>query len=150
MLDDNALVVAFRTRLLTVAGLPPEDMRAWENVTFDPSPDATWVKEHLAIDDEDLTSFGTLEATGRMIYTFFEPLDRGAEGVRVLARAAALAFEPGQSLQNGDLDVILEKTQRGAGRRASPASEDFGDEEGALWYAIPVQVFWRTFTPSTS
>ncbi len=147
-LDETALLVAIRTRLLTVSGLPLAAFRAWENVQFDPPADKKWVRETFLPGSEAKTSTGFLESYGQVQYDLFGPIGEGREGLAALAKAVVEAFEPGQSLVNGSTQVILEEARRLRGRRDTPG-EDSRDSGGSLWYYIPVVIEWRAFSPTS-
>lgn len=143
MLDTTALVLLFRARLDTLSSIPDAAHRAWENREFEPDLDQEWLRETLIISDEEKSSTGLIESDGQIRYDVLAPIGSGTEDARAIAKIIAEGFEPGQSLQSGDLRVSLEKTQRLPGREA------FQDDGKSLWYMIPVVVFWRVFTPTS-
>lgn len=143
MMNENALMVAFRTKLDTLSGIPDATQRAYENDEFEPTVDKEWMRETLLVGDEAKTSTGLNESSGEVRYDCFAPVGAGTESIRDVARVIADGFEAGQSLQNGGLHVSIEQTKRLPGR------EDFGNDEKTLWYMIPVVISWRVFTLTT-
>jgi hypothetical protein len=145
MLDETALVLAFRTKLDTLAGIPDASHRAWENREFEPELDAEWLRETLVIGDEERSSTGLNESFGQIRYDVLAPIGEGTTNVRAIAKAIAEGFEAGQTLQNGGLSISIEKSTRLPGRQAF--TETGGSK--SLWYMVPVAVFWRVFTATS-
>lgn len=144
MLDESSLRTLFRTRLKTVSGLPGEDYLAWENHQFDkPSAesDQLWIEEFVTILSEPKSSTGFIEVVGVTQYLVNCPKGGGTKDADDLSRLIAQAFEPGQSLTNSTLTVIIERTERSP-YRPQP--------DGSAWVFKTITIRWRVFTPVTS
>ena len=144
MLDETTVRQAFRTKLLTVSGLPDEKQISYENRLFDP-PDqpaevgdkTLWVLEQMRILSESRSSDSLVEAIGEFLWLVYTPKGKGTEKADTLSRSIAEAFQAGQSLTKDGIGVILERTERRPYR---------GDANRPAWVFKTVATTWRVFT----
>ncbi len=130
MITYAAIRQAFRTRLLTVPGLPLA--RAWENRAFaPPSPPANWVRETLLPVSERRSAANVVEAVGLMQYDFFTPAAQGTEALETLVDAVRLVFKPTTGLT---ADLLVDRAERGTATQEPD------------WFHIPVRLRWRAYS----
>jgi len=131
-----------RTRLQTVSGLP--SFFAWENRPFklpDPKDEPLWIRERMYIYDERRSAAGYIEATGETRYDVFVPTGDGTTAAEALAKLIAEAFEAAESITDGSLSIILERTER---------KNMIHESEFENWSFYPVSIKWRVFTGTTA
>lgn len=121
---------------------------AHENREFSPPPlyDALsklpnlWIRETFFVISEDNRALQLHEARGRTLFEVFYPVGKGTERPEAVRQLIAEAFEKKYGLTNTDgIAVHLDKVVRGDARAA--------DE---LWYAVPISIYWRTFSVATA
>jgi hypothetical protein len=127
---------AFRTRLLTLSGLP---LVAWQNRTFTPPNNAVWMKESLLPMTSLLTSFGgigvdgLLQETGIYQVTVYVPVGTETKVVEDWASLLATTFKPGVVVVYDGLIARCESAQI-----APPVQE-------TSWFGVPVSIRYRLF-----
>jgi len=137
--------LALRTQLLTVAGLPGASLRQFENRDFqppEPTRNAMWVRETCVPGDELHVATNTLEAIGLYQIDLFVPVGSGTENIETVANVIRLAFSPPRSLSYNSTDVVV--------YRASPLESTQERRADAVWYMLPVRMFWRTYSTANN
>lgn len=131
-----AIRAAFRTKLLTISGLPPV---AWQNRTFTPPNQAIWLKESLLPATSALTSFGglgvdgLLQETGIYQITVYAPVGTETKVADDWASLLAATFKPGVTVSHSGQDVRCESAVI-----APPVQE-------TSWFGVPVSIRYRLF-----
>lgn len=106
---------ALRTTLLTVAGIPPVEQRAWEGRDFTPTAGTAWMRDTLLPAGADRLSVGPYARVRHIaIYQvdLFVPALRGTEGDGP-ADAIIAAFWPGLLLSYNGQTVLVRSASRG-------------------------------------
>lgn len=141
MLDHSAIKLAYRNAVADVAGLPPEDRRAYENMEFSPpSPDpnnvldSIWIREGYASGDEVQAASDTIEGPGIYTVDVLVPKGAGTKEQNELVKAIMEALHPATSLVTDNVEVSIDRTARLPGR-----------EENGIWYVVSVQSTWRCY-----
>lgn len=137
MIDLELVRRALRERLLSVSGVDPEQV-AWQNRSFVPTSDVTYIRETFLPGEERQAASDQLMAVGLVQFDIFAPVNDSTEDVGALAHQVKHAFRPKQNLEAGTLVVNLVRAWIQTG---VPVSEDR--------YMVPVIVSWRTFAPLT-
>lgn len=142
--DYEALRVALRTRLATANGYPGHSKVQWENVPFNPPASdgsgGLWLREHMVPGSESVTSSGMVTGLGLYYVYVNGPAGQGSKPVQDLARAVLAVFSPATSLASPPTHIY--RSER------LPARLDGTGVSGqaqAVWYSVPVVVYWRTF-----
>jgi hypothetical protein len=132
----TAIRAAFRSKLLTVSGLPPV---AWQNRTFTPPNQAVWFKESLLPATSALTSFcgvgvdGLIQETGIYQITVYTPVGTETKAADDWASLLAATFKPGVVLSHSGQQVRCESAAI-----APPVQE-------TSWFGVPVSIRYRLF-----
>ncbi len=127
---------AFRTRLLTLAGIPPV---AWQNRAFVPPSTGCWFKEAHLPATSALTSFGSagvdglVEKTGIYQITVFAPVNSETKAAEDWAGQLETLFKPGVVVSHSGQTAYCESVVA-----AAPVQEP-------NWFGIPVSIRYRLF-----
>lgn len=134
MIDYRAVRQGLRAILLAVPGLPTA--RAWENRAFTPpNPPERWVRETLLFSSERLMATNTLEASGVMQYSLFEPAGVGTESVEDFGRTVRAAFKPTTTVPA--VGLIVDRAECITGMQEPQ------------WYHVPIRITWRAYAANT-
>ncbi|CDH43849.1 phage tail terminator-like protein [Candidatus Contendibacter odensensis] len=136
------LRAAFRTQLLTLAGLPAV---AWQNRAFTPPNNAPWCKEALlpgegryAAFGADGISNGAMQQVGIYQITLVMPSGADTVAADTLADRIISLFRPGTRLTMSTGDVITCENAW-----ASPSQQE------PTGFSLPVSVRYRFFRLNT-
>ena len=112
------LRAAFRTRLLTLTGLPTS--RAWEGETFEPTDGQAYVAEAMQVASQRRMSYGA-NTVGDIhqhaliaAATFFYPNGKGTSAIEAIAGKCQKLFISGTSLTHGgDRATVINVSRSG-------------------------------------
>lgn len=136
------LRVALRTQLQTVVGYPGNSLVQWENVPFVPPTPASglWLREHLVPGSERVSASRQQEILGLYYIYVNGPTGQGTKPVQDLAKAVCDVFAPTTSLVSPPTHIYRCE-------RLEPRLDGSGitGQAQAVWYSLPVVVYWRSF-----
>lgn len=147
MVDTVAILLALRERLKTVAELPDESQRQYENTAFTPTTGVPYLTEALVPGGASLlttTTNGVIAETGLYILTYYGVADSGITAIRRVADAILTAFPPSQALPtlaNGDV-------LRVRGDVAPYAGQLVNDGKGRA--VVQITIPWRCHSTNTA
>ncbi len=141
MIDDAAIHLAMRTRLLTTSGLPDANNRAWENKKFTPIAGTQYLEDEYVPGGTSIVSVtvdtGTLEARGFYIVKWYGIENAGIGTIRAGVKAILAKFSIGTRITCSDGNVV-----RVMGKPIGPSSSQIvptGDGFAVCTIRIP---FW--------
>lgn len=143
VIDDRRVLLAVRSKVLSLPDIPPQDRRAWENREFKPPnpeqnvEDAAWLRETYLPADESPAGSAITRAVGIVQYDIVVPSNRGTAYARDLAYAIKQAFSPPGSI-NHSLDGVVTTVMIDAVRPLAAIYD-------GPWYLQPVLIYWRTY-----
>lgn len=143
MINRTLVRQAFRKVLVAIAGLPPKERRAWENRSFTPPTDKSWLRETLMIVNERLSATNQLQLDAIMQYDVIVPGNTGTEEADELALLVANAFKPATSM-NDPVEVAIDRCEQLSGREFSESGGPAG-----VWWQVPVQITFRSYAVNT-
>lgn len=141
-MDNGAIHLALRNRLIAVAGIPASQYRAFENKTFTPDANQTYISEEFVPGGSTLlttVSNGIRELTGLYVVKWYGIADSGITAIRTGVDAILTAFPPGysQALGSGDVLRIRADTAPYAGQILP---------DGAGRAVCTITIPWRCYT----
>ncbi len=102
MLDDEAIMLALRNRLLTVSGIPAAANRVKVNKSYTPIAGVPYVEEDYVPGPPALKSFpaqgGTIEARGLYVVRWYGIEDKGSAAIRAGALTILAKFAIGTTM----------------------------------------------------
>lgn len=132
---------AFRTKLVSVAGIPDEDNRAWENRVFEPTDGTPWIRETLLPGDERLKANNEKEAVGIYQIDYFVPMGSSIYTAEDLADTIKDAFKPATVLS----DIVrVERSYLLPGGKGTSGYQT--EAATSPWYRIPILIDYITFS----
>lgn len=140
-ISNKAIRKQFRTKLVSVPGIPGAGNRAWENINFAPTEGTPWIRETLIPGDERLSANDEVEATGFCQIDYFVPIGSGTFAAQNVADAIKNAFKPATVL--GGL-VRIQRSVVLSGRRGVSDLKD--ESSSSPWYQVPVQIDYIVFS----
>lgn len=136
------LRAAFRTRLLTVTGLPAV---AWENRNFTPPNNAAWIEERLLPAPSKYAAFGgngisngTIKHSGIYQITLIVPAGSDTKAAETLVDTLVSLFRPGVrlTLSTGEITTCTLAYP-------SPPIQD------GTGYRIPISIYYDLYRLNT-
>lgn len=128
---------ALQNAAIAVPGFPPSAQRAYDGLTFTPTPKTPWAR--LAFMPQPSRPFaikGTDQLIGLFQVSLFYPPNLGTATVEAMADAVVAAFPTETPLLFGTARVQILSSGRGPGL---PEAD---------WYQVPVTVRWQCLTAS--
>jgi hypothetical protein len=148
MIDDTAIHLALRNRLLTVSGLPSTTNRAWENKKFTPTQGSAYITDSYVPGPPALITVpadtGTLEHRGLYVVQWYGIEYDGFTNIRTGVKAILAKFSYGTRITCTDGQVVRIGTPRGVA--SGPTSSQIvptGDGWAVCTIKIP---FWLLTT----
>jgi hypothetical protein len=148
MIDDEAIMLALRTRLLTTSGLPAVANRVKVNKAYTQSPGVPYLEEDFAPSPPILISTpgqgGTIRGSGLYIIRWYGLQDKGSAAIRAGVQAILARFTIGTTLAltNGDAVRIGTPTDPATGAYAGQIRST-GDGFAVCTITIP---YWLLTT----
>lgn len=136
-IDEWEIQAAFRTKLITVSGIPGSDNRAWENKGFSPTSGEPWIRENHIPAEERLSANNETEQVGIYQLDYFVPIGYSIKDAKNVATTIKDDFKPTTVLS--DL-VVIERSQVLRGRP---------DPDNPAWYMIPIELHYKVHGTNT-
>lgn len=130
MIKNSDIQAAFRSQLVMVPGIPPEDQRAWENKGFAPATGTPWLRETLLHGAETVTANNERQQVGIMQYDLFWPAGEGTYDAKGMADDIKEAFKPSTTLNS------LVRIEQSTVRR--------GGNDGT-WYQLIIELSYTVY-----
>jgi hypothetical protein len=148
-LDLRDVRKAFRAQMALlgeVVQLIQDDRVQGENRQLDPgSSTEPYITERLSILAENQVAFGVIQVEGRAEYRICVPIHSGTQTLDELGQRLASAFQPPRTVPGDLVNVSVYRVERGQPGPVgtSPTSS------AVLSYALPVNIYWRAFVPTS-
>jgi len=148
MIDDTAIHLALRNRLLTVSGLPSTSNRAWENKEFTRTQGTAYIEEEYVPGPPALITVpadtGTLEHRGIYVVRWYGIENAGVTAIRAGVKAILAKFSYGTRITCTDGQVVRIGTPTGTA--SGPTSSQIVPT-GDGWAVCTIKVpFWLLTT----